>query len=142
MTGQTMLIDYATTLATMMHSKTHALLVAHGKVCTPQKLPRCYRRGTVRECYRNAYNLAMMHNELQYVEGLALPDFMDIPIDHAWCIDDNGMVVDNTWPTVGKEYFGVPFDIKFVCNVIIDTGHFGAIAWHSETFRKRYGGIL
>ena len=80
------------------------------------------RRGKMKECFKNAYELAL-HEGLIYCEGYALSI---IPTLHAWCIDKDGNVIDPTW-TDGKEYFGIPFDLEIVSKIILKRGKFGII---------------
>ena len=48
-------------------------------------------RGAPKECYANAAHLAMWNNSLTYCEGMVQTI---VPIDHAWCVDADGFVVD------------------------------------------------
>ena len=52
-------------------------------------------RAEPQACYKNATLLAMENEALTYVEGKVAT--MGIPIDHAWCIDADGVVIDPTW---------------------------------------------
>lgn len=62
--------------------------------------------GRIKECFRNAAILALHRERFTYVEGFACGV---IPVHHAWVVTADGTVVDNTWPTPGTDYFGVPF---------------------------------
>lgn len=61
-------------------------------------------------CFQNAFVLASRSKgRLRYVEGVALSV---IPLDHAWCVDENDCVVDPTWEVGhGKVYFGAVFTL-------------------------------
>jgi hypothetical protein len=63
--------------------------------------------------------------ELIYVEGYALGV---IPVEHAWCSDANGNVIDNTWiKRPGADYFGVPIKTQYATRAVIMSGHYGVI---------------
>lgn len=81
-----------------------------------------YPKGTIKECFRNAYLLAVEHN-LIYYEGYAMGV---IPVLHAWCLDKDFHVIDTTWET-GTEYFGVFFSIKYVSKVLLERKSYGVI---------------
>jgi hypothetical protein len=91
------------------------LLAQHGRLFTPQRLPGKHRYRTARACFGNCLHLAMKGTGLRYAEGLAVPadaGAAGFPIHHAWCVDEDGRVLDPTWRTPGLVYFGVlfPFD--------------------------------
>ncbi|WP_147283026.1 hypothetical protein [Pseudorhodoferax soli] len=71
-----------------------------------------YPRGPAKQCYRNAAQLAMDFPELTYVEGIAQGGSILIP--HAWCIDEDGRVVEATWPETGNAYWGAAYDTEFL----------------------------
>ena len=52
-----------------------------------------------------------MNECLTYCEGYAIPDIGSIvhEMDHAWCVDADGRVIDNSWRKPGLAYFGIPF---------------------------------
>lgn len=65
----------------------------------------------MKECYRNAYELALSDMSFTYVEGVAVGV---IPTDHAWCVTPNGTVIDPTWAGGRQkcsDYYGVSFDL-------------------------------
>lgn len=85
------------------------------------------KRGTMKECYRNAY-LASLHNKtLVYVEGYAIPANVPLPLAHAWCVDMEGHIHEVTWPEKGLDYFGVPFDFKYLTKAILKRKMYGII---------------
>jgi hypothetical protein len=86
----------------------------HGRLYHPRKFPAKYRllKGPPKACLYNALLLAFIY-ELDYVEGYAMhADVrLDHPVEHAWCVDAKGNVIDPTWhEKVGREYFGVAMD--------------------------------
>ena len=76
--------------------------------------PQDRMRGEMGECYSNA-SLLSWETGWEYVEGMASTTGLGIPMWHAWCLDDQGRVVDPTWAD-GENYFGViiPRDVSTV----------------------------
>ena len=100
-------------------------LVLHlGQYFKPAPLPPNIKFGPIKQCYANATQLALEHPNLIYCEGLAN---CIIPVSHAWCITQEGNVVDNTWRTVGKEYFGVPIKTEYLEERVALTGMGGPV---------------
>lgn len=94
----------------------------HGRFFTPQPLPRQFKPGLKRACFKNAQELAANCNELTYVEGLA---FCMIDAPHAWCVDAEGNVVDTTWTDakqIASAYFGVPLSRDYVIESFLARG--------------------
>lgn len=56
------------------------------------------------ECFENAARLAA-ETGLRYFEGLAVCARNPEALHHAWCVDEDGEVVDPTW-TDGVVYLG------------------------------------
>lgn len=67
------------------------------------------KRGTPKLCFMNAYKMSVANNWPYYEGYLVLPN-VQLPIHHAWCVD-NGQVVD---PTIDRpeecSYIGVHID--------------------------------
>lgn len=105
-------------------------VMVHGRKYELPTLPPQFRRGEKGSCFRNAYYLADTDRSLRYVEGFAslrngrYP--MVCPGLHAWCVTEEGNVLDPTWDN-GIEYFGVAFDWEYVIRTISDRGRFGVI---------------
>jgi len=96
-------------------------------ICYSQISKKKYPKGATKQCFRNAYKLAERDDGLTYVEGYALTSNIPIPLMHAWVVDKDGAVIDNTWRPVGVEYFGVPFDIQYVNKIIFEREKYGVI---------------
>jgi hypothetical protein len=86
-------------------------------------------RAKAQACFTNATELALTKRGLTYVEGKIACH--GVPIDHAWCIDTNGVVVD---PTITDnhdghvgEYFGVPFRLAYVMTAARINGFHGVL---------------
>jgi hypothetical protein len=102
-------------------------LLSEGGFFEPQHLPREYKLQKLKQCYMNAQNLVAIQRVpgLRYVEGIAHSGI--IPVQHAFCVDENNRVVDVTWRTRGKwgkspeekAYFGIIFPTeKIVENMV------------------------
>jgi hypothetical protein len=90
-------------------------------------------RATARECYKNATHLAIENPALTYVEGKVAT--MGIAIDHAWCIDADGIVIDPTLKPAKADdtfarihgYFGVPFRTDYLHKAILANNCYGLL---------------
>jgi len=98
-------------------------LLRHGSFYTPTALPQEVTRGIMKACYHNAFRLAARRKSLRFVEGVAVGI---IPVDHAWCVNARGEVIDPTWEdaTSGERakraYFGVEINLTAVRRAIRD----------------------
>jgi len=113
----------------------YSIVVRYGREFTPVRKPKGIRWGKQKECYDNAFKL--MDDDLIYCEGYAIPDLASVvlPADHAWCVDADGNVIDNTWRTPGIAYYGIPFAPRFVRKQILDTGWSAILEGDAELFR-------
>lgn len=115
---------------------TQGFIYRHGTEYEPQPCPKGIPKGTPSECYRNAALLALENDDFTYVEGVALPDFAPIPIEHAWVVDKKGRVIDNTWKTPGSEYIGIPISQSELSRMLVETEVYGLLGFGSPTSRK------
>lgn len=90
------------------------LILNRGRFFQPQPFPKGYRRGKAQDCYGNSSKLAMSKPGLTYCEGSVLCKFDTLVshVDHAWCVTDDGKVIDVTLTNAGLSYFGVPFTLE------------------------------
>jgi hypothetical protein len=104
-------------------------LLAHGRSWTPAPLPDDIRRGEPKGCYQNAFRLATAHpGRFLYAEGYALEPDYGIPMPHAWCVTDSGIVLDPTWADAERAgYFGVALDPVTTFRVHEATGTHGVL---------------
>lgn len=99
-------------------------------------LPRSIRKAPFRKCYQNAAHLAIREPGLVYVEGIAYSGL--IATGHAWCVTSNGTVIDPTWKrnSVGdRAYVGVPFDQRFLRDVLIEKETYGMLDYMPLFFK-------
>jgi len=82
------------------------------------------KRGEVHGCFMNAFHLAYENPAMTYVEGKV--SCHGLPLDHAWCVDKDGFVIDPTLEDKGQtlEYFGVPLRTDYVQKAFVWNGHY------------------
>lgn len=86
------------------------IVLKHGIERRGSPLPPGIRKMRVKECFKNAFEISLDHN-LTYCEGLAVRTGLDIPIHHAWCVDDDKRVIDPTWRDAEEcSYLGVEIE--------------------------------
>jgi hypothetical protein len=132
------LLDYLKSMDNITKGKSiESVVLKHGQPYKAQALPKGYKRGKERECFKNAFKLAEKTG-MTYVEGFATPDFLPLPVHHAWVVDKDGNVFDNTWKTPGSEYFGVPFELDELRTIQLEIETYGAFDPRSKSFREKY----
>lgn len=105
-------------------------------------LPDEIRRGELGNCFANALRLANSHRHLTYVEGYASSEFM--PVQHAWCVDVDGTVIDPTWDDPqDRVYLGVEIDTDRAWEIVTKAKVFGIIGndWMNGNMILRTGEI-
>lgn len=109
-------------------------VLQNGEAFTPDKLKRPYKYGKLKECYGNAAKLALLYDNLTYVEGFGYRNIL--PVMHAWCVDENGLVVDPTWrwgrkgtqwESMEGELFGVRIPKDILTEKLLRTRTYGVI---------------
>jgi hypothetical protein len=72
-------------------------LLRNGKLFYSQPKPRRYKMRTPKYCFYNARMLAKRsHGALRYAEGYVASSDIPMLIHHAWCVNLDDRVVDNT----------------------------------------------
>jgi hypothetical protein len=103
-------------------------MIAHGVEYVIGPDTYAGRRGIPKSCFENAFHLAHEDKSLTYVEGKAC--CFGVPLDHAWCVNSEGVVVD---PTIVNghdrmsDYFGVPLQTKYVARAIVTNNVYGVL---------------
>jgi hypothetical protein len=87
------------------YAELYELIASEAEDFTPQPLPRGVRRCAPKSCYHAAFTLASRRDDLDYVEGFAI-GALSLPIQHAWCADAEGHVIDRVWGEPGHAYLG------------------------------------
>ena len=101
-------------------------------------------RGEQKQCYMNATWAALNNPDLTYVEGKVW--VYGIGIDHAWCIDPSGKVIDPTLVIENDDlsrigaYLGVPFREAYLRKATIWNKVYGLLDYWSapKTAPKLY----
>jgi hypothetical protein len=93
--------------------------------------------GPRRKCYMNAYRLSMQYANLRYVEGVATTTDLNLPMEHAWCVDDDGNVYDPTWDN-GADYFGMAIKMDSLVECMRKTGVYG---FFNDLYAHRAHGV-
>lgn len=104
-------------------------LSIRGERIMGEALPRNFRRGAPRECFRNAWKLALTH-DMEYWEGHAWdPALGCIPFHHAWCRGSSGReVIEPTWHNGANVlYFGVHVPTTVLSQSLEETQTFGIL---------------
>lgn len=128
--GAAAISEYLDISATMRGGKDsrrnfESFCIEHGTAHRWSPLPRVYRHGIPKQCFRNAFVASVRHSGLIYCEGWALGV---IPTHHAWCVDAAGKVYDFTWrgfTTEDTAYWGVQFAGPAFCDMICEGETYG-----------------
>lgn len=109
-----------------------SFVLRHGRTFKGAPLPKKFRKGKIKHCFENATRLAIKHPQLTYCEGYASSI---IPVMHAWCVLEDGTVVDNTWMDSEEcGYFGIPFKTEFLRRHLLMSGYYGLLDCHHLDF--------
>jgi DNA topoisomerase-1 len=120
----------------LKYNGAYDLVTKLGRFFTPAPRPKGIAKEKDKECYRNAALLAIANPEYTYCEGMAMISSVPgLPFSHAWCVDKNGKVIDNTWPEHGTAYFGIPFNTDYLLKVLEKNKIYGVIP---DYHRKDY----
>jgi hypothetical protein len=126
-----------------------AFLLEYGEEFTANARPEWVEQMTPKMCFMNAFILVDEQvggllgedvPDLTYCEGYVLSSGLPIPIHHAWCVTDDGTLVDPTLQDRTTEetvtYFGVRVaDFEGLNEVLEETGTYSVLF-------KRHGHAL
>jgi hypothetical protein len=117
-----------------------AYLEKNGQEYKAAKLPDDVERGVPKECFKNASQLVIGRDDLEYVEGIAYPGSLrdsGLGFLHAWAVKKDGTVVDNTWdkPEDAK-YFGVKYDRNAYMKHLMKTEMYGVFGGKDSVTRE------
>jgi hypothetical protein len=99
-----------------------------GRVYKPRALPPGIVKKKDKLCFMQAFQLAMDHPELEYVEGMAMSPRLPWPSHHAWCVNASDEVIDDTWSDPEKcLYRGVMIDRETVLRECLKSGVYGVL---------------
>jgi hypothetical protein len=116
-------------LAVWPHMKLFEFLVRYGREYHYDPA-RKVQLAPPQQCYRNAATIVQIDRALTYVEGKVT--CCGVPIDHAWCVDAAGEVVEITIDPANqhephREYFGVPFRTEYVRAAALTNKYYGLL---------------
>lgn len=137
------LLKQAGALSSFHYYGVQDLVVRCGKTYRPVPLPERIKRGSDRQCFSNAFNVAYQFpRTLRYCEGYAMQPRFGFPMQHAWVVDRTGRAIDVTWPFDERtEYRGICFSLSQVASIILAKGTHGVLEdWqnHFPALRMRF----
>ena len=99
-----------------------------GTEFTPIERPPMIEQGTLKECFKNAFETATQFHDLIYCEGYADAGF-GVPVLHAWVCHENApdKAIEVTWPESGESYWGIKFDYEWVRKTILKKETWGVL---------------
>jgi hypothetical protein len=103
-------------------------ILRNGDEYEGRPLPKGYKLGTPKECYCNAATLVFQRPGLRYVEGYVWREGLPLAIQHAWCIDAKGRVIDNTLQDTERcQYMGIGVIRAELWEELQKTGYYGLL---------------
>jgi hypothetical protein len=125
------IVPYICKLATATTSPRARFVLMHGQVWKRLgQRPAGMRLGRAKDCYKNATNAVLDCPAWRYVEGYA-HHRLGIIAEHAWAVDEQGRVIETTWPDAGTAYVGVAFDEAALRRAICATPCFCLLCWQA-----------
>jgi len=121
----------------MKYGGTEHIVQELGQFDEAQPRPAGIKQGRMKECFKNAFDLMQDEpDEYTYVEGVAFPKGL-IPVNHAWCVDRSGKVVDPTWKdSETTAYKGVHLSSEFVTQTVLSKGSYEVFDYMSKEGRN------
>ena len=109
-------------------------ILEHGKGYKP--VEHDYEKGYSKECFMNAFRFVQSNPDYTYVEVYATPDFIDLPMLHAWVTDKQGKAFELTWEKSGSAYFGVEIPYKKLLEIAVETEVYGVFGTLGQYWRE------
>jgi hypothetical protein len=111
-----------------MYTLGQCAVVAYGHPFTGIKRPRGYRMMKKKQCFGNAYRVALAEKRGLYCEGFAMSSGTRWPIQHAWITLDETHAIDVTWDDPEQSsYFGISIPINPLATFFLKTDTVGGI---------------
>lgn len=107
----------------------YSLILEHGMACYTNRHSFDGPLGERGMCYMNSFHAVIEDPSLTYMEGFC--STMGIPIQHAWCLNRKGKVIETTLPNA-EGYFGIPFQWDYVRRTAIRTRLYGIISFTND----------
>jgi hypothetical protein len=106
-----------------------------------QARPKYFRHQRERgKCFNNAAQTVLDHPKLTYCEGEACAFSNGIFLTHAWVIDGEGRVIDQTWDYLeDRHYIGVPLTVKWLWDASKESHAWGSTLWKLQRLIWRDG---
>ncbi len=89
-------------------------LVKHGLIMPTLVRADKGLRGRKKECFYNAFVVALANPDMYYCEGFAVWEHIPVPIHHAMVLDHNGLCHELTTETPPDHFMAIPFNTAFV----------------------------
>lgn len=126
-TSEGELLAHVAMMAALQPGSVLELLLARGQSFPYAPRPAQIAKGEDKQCFYNAFVLARFSSGLHYCEGFATSI---IPVLHAWCVTDEGVVVDPTWHEreYTPVYFGLVMDTARLTAHLLRQGTYGVLA--------------
>lgn len=123
-------------------------LLHHGRWYKPRPLPKNEIPTLPKHCFAAALVFAATKG-YKYIEGVALPHGIGLPLHHGWNLDAQGRLIDSTWEHCGDAYLGVEFSVGRAYHAQMDcdaavldnpTDRFDLYRhrWRGEDFKKEW----
>lgn len=135
MTDMTKFLEFAAE-----HSPIHRFILENGRPF--ETGPQSFEGERMEQgaCFSNATLKTLWDRKLNYVEGYACVH--GVPLQHAWCVDRKGLIVDPTWSNEPHQtnYFGVQFSKKYLRMATLKNGYYGLLDAYYQ--RKTIPGLI
>lgn len=125
---QANLIDKLNTRSDFRYKSTQRLVLDYGKPFVTKVNPPF--KGQPKSCFETCLKALINLPKLNYCEGFAISDDVDIAVSHAWLVNNDGELIDPTWigeRFKGSAYFGVVFNNDFVVEVAQKIRRYGIL---------------